>query len=290
MFSAPPAGQRWQAIGKTLPKMPSFGHLLQPKSYASKSSISLTNLNVSLFETATAFTVTSQTEIQDSPNGNCRFTSTYPVIQGLQNRDVQDQLNRAIKQEITTPNARHFSSLAENSFCITEESYDITWRRHIDVDECLTRFAQGSVVSILCRGLSVNNAVYPVRVSQAVTFNLKTGEVFELSDLFKPDLDYREALLQEGWKDLKRVMNISDSVKEKFFGLGVADLVFYLDPSCDSHKTVANHQTLIYQPTCITFPILYRSGPERAMRFEVLFDKVELSDRFRAALLSAPNK
>ncbi len=103
MFSAPPAGQRWQEIGKTLPKMPSFGHLLQPKSYASKSSISLTNLNVSLFETATAFTVTSQTEIQDSPNGNCRFTSTYPVIQGLQNRDVQDQLNRAIKQEITTP-------------------------------------------------------------------------------------------------------------------------------------------------------------------------------------------
>ncbi|MEL6763541.1 MAG: hypothetical protein AAFO87_07725 [Cyanobacteria bacterium J06607_6] len=288
MFSAPPAGQRWQAIGKTLPKMPSFGHLLQPKSYASKSSISLTNLNVSLFETATAFTVTSQTEIQDSPNGNRRFTSTYPVIQGLQNRDVQDQLNRAIKQEITTPNARRFSSLAEESFCI-EESYDSTWQRHIDVGECLTQFAQGSVVSILCPGLSVHT-VYPVVVSQAVTFNLKTGEVFELSDLFKPDLDYREALLQEGWKDLKRVMNISDSVKEKFFGLGVADLVFYLDPSCDSHKTVANHQTLIYQPTCITFPILYRSGPERAMRFEVLFDKVELSDRFRAALLSAPNK
>ena len=288
MFSAPPALQGWQAIGKTFPEMPSFGHLLLPKSYESKSSISLTNLDVSLFETATAFTVTSQTEIQDSPNGNCRFTSTYPVIQGLQNRDVQDQLNRAIKQEITTPNARRFSSLAEESFCI-EESYDSTWQRHIDVGECLTQFAQGSVVSILCPGLSVHT-VYPVGVSQAVTFNLKTGEVFELSDLFKPDLDYHEALLQEGWKDLKRVMNISDSVKETFFGLGVAELVYYLDADCDFHKTVANHQTLIYQPTCITFPILYRSGPERAMSFEVLFDKVELSDRFRAALLSASNR
>lgn len=98
---------------------------------------------------------------------------SYPVIEDLPDKVIQDKLNGVIQQEI-------------NQFAGNLSKPQTSGRT-----DYLVQFNKGNIVSLTITESSyAKGAAHPMSYLKAFTMNARTGKVYKLADLFKPGQDY----------------------------------------------------------------------------------------------------
>lgn len=128
-----------------------------------------------LFQTGTAYpatvTVASREEARDG------VELVYPQIQGLPKTGIQDKFNQMIQEEVES-----FAAKLSTPDYSGKVSYKVEYNDHYLLSVTLTEL------------FYVKHAAHPMTYLRAFTMNTKTGEVYKLNDIFKPDSGYAEKI------------------------------------------------------------------------------------------------
>jgi hypothetical protein len=117
---------------------------------------------------------------------DCRLTMKYPTISGLADTALQAQLNGDLRQEMMVKMDAP-EGMLDGDRC--RKAPRKPGERYTKTGRCEVHFAEKSLVSISCSGYSLPGA-YPQPEVDSVTFDLATGKLYQLADLFKPNYDY----------------------------------------------------------------------------------------------------
>jgi hypothetical protein len=195
---------------------------------------------------------------------DCQIELKYPQISGLADSAWQAQLNQKLRQEMMLQ-----MGVAEPT--IEPDQCPIAARKKGEVytstHECVVHFAQKSLVSLSCPTLATRhgfNSPYIEFVHHSLTFDLATGQVYPLADLFKPNSHYPirlAAAMQGALWDTKNPYMFElpfDKLEAKF------PLDYYLQQSCNEAFYDKNEESLLhgYPKVCMIIPDL-GSGPSR---------------------------
>ncbi len=122
----------------------------------------------------------------------------FPVVEGLKNMDVQQKINSSIYNKML-----EVVSLLKQPDLITYVSGIYELKNN-----------QRDVLSISLIGLGDFHGAHPVTVVKSLNFDVKTGSLYELKDLFKPGSGYIKKIneiIQEQIKE--REIPVFDSYK-----------------------------------------------------------------------------
>lgn len=142
------------------------------------------------------FNIQSRTE----SSSNCRHVMQYPQVSGLADTALQTELNQSLRQNMIEQ-MRIEGDLLEGNRCPRKTPSVENSELHTDTVYCKTYFAASRLVSIACLTLSFPGA-YPYPEIHPVTFDLKTGKIYQLAELFKPDSNYPVRLavsMRDAW-------------------------------------------------------------------------------------------
>lgn len=111
----------------------------------------------------------------------------YPFVYGFSDNEVQKKIN----YEITTLMYNLISELRRRDLITyISGSYEI-------------KTNERNVLSITLTGLGDFQGVHPITIVKALTVDIETGDVYQLSDLFKSDSDYIKVLSEMVYKQIK---------------------------------------------------------------------------------------
>ncbi|XGV98330.1 MAG: hypothetical protein ACAF41_05215 [Leptolyngbya sp. BL-A-14] len=129
---------------------------------------------------------------------NCRLTMQYPYISGLADTVLQAQLNGRLRQEMML-NMRAPEVMLDGDRCRNVSRKP--GETHTETAHCEVHFAEESLVSISCLNFTSPGA-YPQPDVNSVTFDLETGKIYQLANLFRPDSKYTVRLavaMRDAW-------------------------------------------------------------------------------------------
>jgi hypothetical protein len=116
----------------------------------------------------------------------------YPQLQGLQDAAVQKKLNTA------------FQELAAQAEATGRENAAQLWPGEIDRQICaetyfdyVVKYNQDGLMSVVFSDYQYSGGAHGLTLQSALTFNLKTGAIYQLSDLFRDNVDYVELISQK---------------------------------------------------------------------------------------------
>lgn len=145
-------------------------------------------------------------KIQSSQN--CNRVMKYPQISGLADSAWQTRLNESLRQEMMRKMGV-LEPMQEGDRCrnVTRnpgELFTLTAK-------CVVHFAEGRLVSISCSNFTMPGA-YPQPSEHSITFDLATGKIYQVADLFQPESNYsvrlavamRDSLWERGYPNYIR--------------------------------------------------------------------------------------
>lgn len=150
--------------------------------------------------------------------------TVWPHIEAVNNRAVQNQLNQYLEEEL----ARFTDSIKESKAAV-----QIDYR---------VNFNKNNIVSLTITELvSPPRAAHPMTYLKAFTVNLKTGHLYQFSELFRPDSDYLarvNAIIQ------KQISQKQITFIAAYGGIKENNQEFYLTPTA----LVVYYQLYEYTP------------------------------------------
>lgn len=207
-------------------------------------------------------------ESETSPKGHCYYEANYPQISGLKDITLQEEINYKLWVLITKEAYGSYQNELndENAVCSRSEKLgaDSPYRRSISqIEKCQTKFARGALVSLVCEEYHSPGA-YPSIYQRGATFNIETGKIYIIDDLWNSGVDYQ--------RDIEPFMYPFKTVKDldgkeirryKSPALGKAESAyletngdFYLADQCENRENT--YPPFITPPdlskmTCIIF-------------------------------------
>ncbi|WP_227001838.1 DUF3298 and DUF4163 domain-containing protein [Virgibacillus necropolis] len=109
-------------------------------------------------------------------------TIYYPQIVGLSNTNVQQTINQTIYQQVQSLIQQQYQQQGTNSFTEMIGSFEIKTNERNILSLSLTNYAYAY------------QHAHGLTLMKSLTFNVQTGEQYQLKDLFKPGSNYVEAL------------------------------------------------------------------------------------------------
>jgi hypothetical protein len=123
-------------------------------------------------------------ETESASNKYYQITHNYPKITGMGNLNVQDKINLKIKD------FSNFAAIKNNfdqSVGIDIEDADQPWRDNVSYE---IKLNNDKLLSIKFSRDSFTGGAYPNSYNQGLNFDLKSGEVVNLKDIFRENSDY----------------------------------------------------------------------------------------------------
>ena len=162
-----------------------------------------------------AFPVTIQTMVMTGP----RTTIYYPAIVGLSNQTVQQEINRTIANEVQQLINQQLDPQQISETEMTG-SYEIKTNERNVLSLSLSNYAY------------VNFSAHGFTVIKSLTFDVQTGKVYTLQELFKPGSNYVQVL--------------SDIIKEQLSTLDIPLLDGFNEIRPDQDYYIADKALVIY--------------------------------------------
>lgn len=182
-------------------------------------------------------------------------TVAWPVIQELPDYDVQKRLNSMLHQELVR--------LTGEAVQMQKTSVHI---------EYLVNFNTANILSLtITESLYPERAAHPMTFLKAFTMNVRTGQAYQLPDLFKSGIDYKtriNEIIQQ------QIMNRGITFIAPYNGIKETDQEFYLT----AKSVVVFYQLYEYTPYVYGF-----------LKFEIPYEQLAdiLRPEFGQAVLSA---
>ncbi|WP_055075538.1 hypothetical protein [Pseudanabaena sp. 'Roaring Creek'] len=221
-------------------------------------------------------------ESETSPKGHCYYEANYPQISGLKDIKLQEEINYKLWVLITKQAYGSFQNGLNNqsSICSRSEELgaDSPYRRVTStIERCRVTFARGALVSLVCEEWHAPGA-YPLIYQRGATFNLETGKMYLIDDLWKSDVNYESDIEPfiytiKTLKDIDgtEIVNISAAPGKARFGQLKTNGDFYLADQCENRENTL--PPFITPPdlskmTCIIF-VKTGSGMERNLNLSI---------------------
>lgn len=132
-------------------------------------------------------TIVNQKEELDTPELQLKIQ--YPQLQGLPDAAVQEKLNAA------------FRELAAQAEATGRENAAQLWPGAIERQICavtyfdyVVKYNQNGLMSVVFSDYQYGGGAHGLTIQSALTFNLETGAIYRLSDLFRENADYVELI------------------------------------------------------------------------------------------------
>lgn len=131
-----------------------------------------------------------------------KVTVQYPVVEGLEDQSIQDQINNTFKQladlaiQEGEKNAKELASYTKDfpempRHCETYFNYQI-------------KYNQNGLLSLIFLNYQFAGGAHGGTIQTAFTFDLKSGELFKLQEFFKENTDYLTIFNHQIESDLTR--------------------------------------------------------------------------------------
>lgn len=128
---------------------------------------------------AQAFPVNIQTMVIQQPPGTEIY---YPQVAGMADQRVQQSINQKIFQLTESLYQQQFQQQGENAFGQMVGTYEIKTNQRYILSLTLSNYA---IVTHAANGLTL---------MKSLTFDIRTGESYQLADLFQPGSNYVKKL------------------------------------------------------------------------------------------------
>ncbi|GGB52482.1 DUF3298 domain-containing protein [Virgibacillus dakarensis] len=150
-------------------------------------------------------------------------TIHYPQLFGLQNPEVQQQINQEIVQQVQTLINLQYQKQGADSFTEMIGNYEIKTNERNVLSLSSTNYA---IAYHYAHGLTI---------MKSLTFDTQTGKNFNLKDLFKPGSDYVDVLSEIVQKQIQeRNLDLLDTFKgiepDQDYYIADKALVLYFQP------------------------------------------------------------
>ena len=146
-----------------------------------------------------------------------RLDVTYPVVEGLPDKDIQDYINSVL--------------LGITNALIVRQGYyenprtEITGRYHVRTnDKC--------VLSISIENYAFSGGAHGFTILKSVTFDIKTGKIYSLEDFFAEGVDY--------------VRFISDIIKKQVIERDIPVINEFTAISSNQDFYIENNNLVVY--------------------------------------------
>ncbi|NEQ46889.1 MAG: hypothetical protein F6K00_26430 [Leptolyngbya sp. SIOISBB] len=230
--------------------------------------VSFDSISSDLPKQRKAINLENKLETIKSDNGTCTLTFRYPQLSGFE-KNWQADINRILKQQIVDFTSTFYLTVSEHEGCTEESDLD---HLGMEVDPCIVTFAQKDIVSFFCHTIRAGRSAYPISSTKGITLNLRTGKIYEFSDLFKENSNYQKrvsGLILEQYDALAAIdAELLAYVRE--------DETFYLHTNCPDSSISS---------TCLAIPTNFTSGALRGMvsyiNIEDLTDILNSSHEFQ---------
>jgi hypothetical protein len=221
-------------------------------------------------------------ESDKSPNGKCYYEAIYPQISGIKDIGLQEELNHKLWVKITSKAHKGFEQNLKDGSCASNRNVNYSYI--LRITNCQTKFAREALVSIVCQERHSPGA-YPLIYQIGATFNLKTGKMYSIDDLWKPEVNYDldiEPFLYRIKKE--KDTDGTERIREISAALGKAKYVylrtngdFYLAERCENRENTI--PPFITPPdlskiTCIIF-VKTGSGLERNLNLIITTKEID---------------
>jgi hypothetical protein len=145
--------------------------------------VELDKIDPELLAEPAQFDIQSQVEFSQ----DCKLEVQYPQISGLADPTWQTQINESLRQEIMEQVGASKPMSADNQCPNGPKRTDEYYTR---ADKCVVHFAKKRLVSLSCptHTFPATNLEF---IEHPITFDLVTGEIYQLTDLFKANSSYR---------------------------------------------------------------------------------------------------
>lgn len=128
-------------------------------------------------------------------------TIQYPVIGGLENKSVGDQINstfKALAQQALKEGEKNATDLAP----LILQNPDIPWKCEVYFDYQI-KYNQNGLLSVAFQNYQFAGGAHGSTIQTAYTFDLSTGNQLQLADLFKANSDYVSVISDRVQSQLK---------------------------------------------------------------------------------------
>jgi hypothetical protein len=146
-----------------------------------------------------------------------RLDVEYPVVEGLEDKNVEEYINNVLTGIV--------NSLIQNTGYYENPMTDVTGRYHV-------RSNENGVLSISIEMYWFSGGAHGMTVLKSVTFDLNTGRIYRLKDLFKEGADY--------------VKRLSDIVKRQIRERDIPVIVDFDSIDSDQDYYIENKKLVIY--------------------------------------------
>jgi len=123
-----------------------------------------------------------------SDNGTIEISLQYPQIDGLADKTVQDSINSFFRE---TAQAAKDEGLKNASDMAGDDSgYAGSPNKHVTYFDYRIKYNQNGLLSVVLMDYQYTGGAHGLTVQSSRTFDLKTGAVYRLEDLFIDGADY----------------------------------------------------------------------------------------------------
>ncbi len=157
-----------------------------------------------------------------------RLDVEYPVVEGLADKNVEQYINSVLMGIVNT--------LIEKTGYYENPATDVTGRYHIRTNE-------NGFLSISIEMYWFAGGAHGMTVLKSVTFNLGTGSIYRLEDLFKENVNY--------------VKPLSDIIKRQIREKNIPLIVDFTEIKPDQDFYIENRTLMIYFQLYELAPYVY---------------------------------
>jgi hypothetical protein len=228
-------------------------------------------------------------------NGRCSSKIDRLELTGLKDEAIQNVINRNLTTMAEAAEQEAQRMLFGENPIYGDLCKDFSTRKYkkqdFMFDKCRANYAKHDILDISCLRFNTGGA-YPWIYEDSLTINLRTGFVYQFSDLFKENSDYRNKIGQViigSYFPANAEDNMEIDMFRRFAtNPDVARMSFYISDIC-YYGQYANWKVLS-KNRCIVITNLLSSGPSRNMKFAVPLQQVEelLNPEFLKAIGPLP--
>ncbi|MDP4094655.1 MAG: DUF4163 domain-containing protein [Bacillota bacterium] len=156
-----------------------------------------------------------------------QVTLQYPQISGLDNADVQKNLNSSFKQFAQDAKAEGMKYVDQNA---ADGYYPSTSHKDETYFDYRIKYNQNNILSVVFLDYQYTGGAHGSTIQSSHTYDLKTGNEYKMKDLFQDKVDYVSAI-NKSVKDTMQENNLTDVQLTPFETIST-DQDFYISNNC----------------------------------------------------------
>jgi len=133
--------------------------------------------------------ISIKTVKEASEDDKIKITIQYPQIDGLADKTVQDSINSIFEKSATDARNEGLKNVEEMEK-VRASGYTGSPNKCETYFDYRLKYNQSGLLSVVCMDYQYAGGAHGLTVQSSHTFNLKTGEEYQLKDLMKNDADY----------------------------------------------------------------------------------------------------